>query len=222
MQIVHAVVSAVDALQDAALPPLDEVRPASCPECGHAAHGGERLGIVGHGSYERHVLGVPSAEKQVRIRVRRFRCRGCRTTISVLPDVLHPRRWWGAWVIVEALVLHLVLAIASREIAARLELVLAEPVWRAPGRWRRQLLDRLWRWWAPSLGARGPASTRAEGRRRLERLVAQADASPASACVGAVAAQVAVALGRGTAHAAGRSWWARRFRRGAAGRSLRS
>jgi hypothetical protein len=98
----------------------------------------------------------------------------------VLPDVLHPRRWWGAWVILEALVLHLVLKVASGEIAERLGLELSEPRWRAPGRWRRQLMDRLWPWWSRTLGADGPAETRGEGKRRLTRLVAQAGASVGS------------------------------------------
>lgn len=185
MQILLPIVSAVDALMDPGVfPPLDQVRPAACPRCGHPAYGADVLGIVGHGAYDRLVLGIPSARRQVRVPVRRFLCCGCGRTISVLPDVLHPRRWWGAWVILEALVLHLVRGVASREIAEQFGLELAEPLWRAPGRWRRQLLDRLWPWWSRSLGARGPAETRREGRRRLERLVAQAGASVGSWGVG--------------------------------------
>lgn len=222
MQIVLRIVSAVDALQDAAsLPPIDQVRPASCPICGHAAYGGETLGIVGHGAYGRAVLGVTGARSQVRMAVRRFLCLGCRGTISVLPDLLHPRRWYGAWAILETLALFLVVGLASREIAARLELELADPVWRAPGRWRRQLLHRLWPWWARSLGARGSAPSAQVGRQRLERLVAQAGRT-AKRCAGAVAAHVAAALGRGTAHAAGRSWWVGRGRRGPDARKARS
>ena len=214
MQILLPIVSAVDALQDAAvLPPIDEVRPRTCPGCGHPAHAGERLGIVGHGAYDRAVLGVHGAKREVRLPVRRFFCRGCRGTISVLPDLIHPRRWWGAWAILEVLVLHLVHELASAAIAARFQHAVADAAWRTPARWRRQLLERLWAWWARTLGARGPARDRPAGRRRLDRLLGQAGVSAASVS-GAVAARAAAHLGRASAHAAGRAWWLARARRG--------
>lgn len=214
MQILLPIVSAVDALQDSAvLPPIDEVRPRVCPGCGHPAHGAKGLGIVGHGAYDRAVLGVPRAQREVRLPVRRFLCRGCRGTISVLPDLIHPRRWWGAWAILEVLVLHLAQQLASAAIAARFGHALAQPVWRTPGRWRRQLLDGLWRWWARALGARGPAHSRRIGRQRLDRLAGQAGATT-SQWSAAVAVRVATKLGRGSAHTPGRSWWLERGARG--------
>jgi hypothetical protein len=139
----------------------------------------------------------------------------------VLPDLIHPRRWWGAWAILEVLVLHLVQQLASAQIAAQLELTLAEPVWRTPGRWRRQLLHRLWPWWARALGSRGPAMTAEMGRRRLERLFAQAGRTT-KRVTHALAARVAATLARKSVHSAGRSWWATPAPRGPRGKRGRS
>jgi hypothetical protein len=137
------------------------------------------------------------------IRIRRFLCRACEQTMSILPDLLHPRRWYGAWAILTALVLHLMRGTTAREIAERAEVVVESLAWRAPSRWRRQLLDRLWGWWGRQLGAKGVAETRDEGRRRLERLLAQADVEASALRSMPRAAR---ALVRGTVHARGLAW----------------
>jgi hypothetical protein len=204
MQTIQPFFGAIDAFLEAFLPPIDQVRPAACPACGNLAHKPDApLGIVGHGTYERHVRGIDAAMRYAMIRIRRFLCRACEQTISVLPDLLHPRRWYGAWAILTALVLHLMRGTTATEIAERAEIVVESVTWRTPARWRRQLLDRLWGWWGRQLGARGPAESREEGRRRLVRLLAQADASPSSL---RSLPRAARALVRGTVHARGLAW----------------
>ncbi len=204
MQVTHPLFGAIDAFLEAVLPPIEQVRPAACPACGNLAHKPDaRLGIVGHGSYERQIRGIDAAMRYATIRVRRFLCRACEQTISILPDLLHPRRWYGAWAILTTLVLHLMRATTAREIAERAEVVVESLAWRTPSRWRRQLLDRLWSWWGRQLGARGPAEGREEGRRRLVRLLAQAGASPSLL---RSVPEAARALVRGTVHARGLVW----------------
>lgn len=220
MQITHPLFGAIDAFLEDYLPRVEQLRPAACPACGNLAHKpNARLGIVGHGSYKRHVRGIDAAMRYATIRIRRFLCRACEQTISVLPDLLHPRRWYGAWAILTALVLHLMRGTTAREIAERAEVVVESLAWRAPSRWRRQLLDRLWGWWGRQLGAGGPAETREEGRRRLVRLLAQADASPSAL---RSLPRAARALARGTVHARGLVWRLGRAAPGSIRREARS
>lgn len=154
-------------------PPVDAVRPSSCPGCGQPAHEpGKRLGIIGHGTYERQVVLLVVTLQQIVMKVRRYLCVGCRVTISVLPDILHPGRWYAGAVILEALQLHLTAGKTEREIREAFGIEIDSASWRTLRRWRRQLLDRLWGWLGPELGSQGPARTRGEGRRRLLRLLA--------------------------------------------------
>lgn len=201
MIILQALLEKVENLLDSRLfPGVEAQRPASCPLCGQLAFSpGERLGIVGHGTYRRQVLGVVEATREAVTRVRRYFCRGCRRTISVLSDHLHPRRWYAARAILEALWLHLVEERSEAEIREALGVELDSPNWRSLRRWRRQLLLTLWYWLRKRLGARGPATTRGEGRRRLERLFAQSPAAPD-------AALLAPRLGGSTAHFQAISW----------------
>jgi hypothetical protein len=54
-------------------------RPDACPCCGHSGS------LVGHGFYVRHAL----EQSQVfHVRIKRWRCKACRRTISVLPSFL--------------------------------------------------------------------------------------------------------------------------------------
>lgn len=179
MVILLPLVAWEDSLRDF-LPPLSTCRPVTCPGCGHGAHPpGQPLGIVGHGTYRRHVRGLQSSVEQTLIRVRRFLCRGCERTISVLPDLLHPRRWWSALAILWVLAQHLLRGRPERELREQLAVDVDGTSWRSPRRWRRQLLARLWPGWGRSLGCRDPAPDRAEGRRRLRLLLAQAGWEPA-------------------------------------------
>lgn len=175
--ILLALSVAVDGLLDLRrrLPSVEALRPPSCPNCGRLARdaGSQRLAIVGHGTYERQVLGVDSPGGQTVIPVRRYLCCECCSTTSVLPDLLYPGRWYGAWVILEALVLVFALGLPIDEVRRELGVETSTPGWRSVHRWRRELLAPLWGWLARGLGARGLCSDREEARRRLSRLLGQ-------------------------------------------------
>ena len=199
MVILAPLVDSVDQFEDPATcyPCLEAARPSQCPTCGQAARPpGRPLGIVGHGSYRRQVLGGgPWAGTSVRIR--RFRCRGCGLTISVLPDLLHPRRWYGAWAILQALALYLASEASLKEVELKLRARVSRGGWASPRRWAAELLRPLWRWRAGALGgARGSPAW------RLRRLFGLADeeATPGAA------ERAAPRLGVGTVHALGVSW----------------
>ena len=185
MIIVQAIVDDVEGLLQLArnpglLPSVDALRPETCPACGQlASPPGRPLGIVGHGTYLRQVLGLVAAEEIV-LRIRRYLCRGCRQTLSVLPDLLHPRRWYAAGVILEALRLHLLEGRGERAVRNRFAVGEDPESWRSLRRWRFQLLYVLWHWLAEKFGARGPAATREEGCRRLRRLLGAMDGSKSS------------------------------------------
>jgi hypothetical protein len=157
------------------LPSVDELRPASCPLCGHLAHEpGKPLGIVGHGTYSRQILGVDSAARECVTRVRRYLCRACQRTIAVLSDHLHPGRWYAAEVILEALRLHLLEGLSEAEIRARFGIEVDSANWRSLWQWRADLFVSLWRWLAARVAARKPARGRDEGRHRLLRFLGEA------------------------------------------------
>ena len=178
MVIVQALCDRIEELFEAdRLPPVERLRPDSCPLCGQLAFvPGERLGIVGHGTYRRQVLGVVETGMAAITIVRRYRCRGCERTISVLSDHLHPGRWYAAGTILEALRLHLLEGASEVEIRRRFGIELDAESWRSLRRWRSQLLVTLWYWLARRLGALTEPATRSEGRRRLRRLLSEGPA----------------------------------------------
>ncbi len=182
---------AVDALIEYAtrLPSVEDLRPSSCPGCGRLARDdlGCRLGIVGHGTYERLVLGLPSWPfAQPVVEIRRYLCLECRQTTSVLPDVLYPRRWYGAWVILEAVLLAAVVGRTASEIRRLFSDDEADtPGWRSLRRWRRELCWRLWGWEAKGIGASGPCETGDDARSRLRRLLIRAGEESLTAGAGA-------------------------------------
>ncbi len=157
------------------LPSVAELRPGACPGCGRLARDdlGAPLAIVGHGTYERVVLGLPSSVvAQLVVKVRRYKCLECRRTTSVLPDVLYPRRLYGAWVILEALLLSVVIGKTAAEIRRLFSDDEVEtPGWRSLRRWRRELAWRLWGWEAKAIGVSGPCADEDDTRRRLRRLL---------------------------------------------------
>ena len=59
----------------------DRYRPASCPQCD------SKQRLATHGFYRRSVVDV---ELECVIRVRRYLCRGCRRTVSLLPEFVLP------------------------------------------------------------------------------------------------------------------------------------
>jgi hypothetical protein len=186
------------------LPSVDDLRPCACPLCGEPSRRpGERLGIVGHGTYLRQVLGAGTA---LLVRVRRYLCRACRRTISVLPEALLPRRWYAAGVILLALVLSLLLGVTAAEVRGRF----AEPGetrgWKTLDRWQRQLFVPLWSWMAAQLGCAAgvPAADRiqrSDRLRKLLRLHGADERSPTDEIE-----RVAAACARGTAHTRSESW----------------
>jgi hypothetical protein len=193
-----------DLVELSRLPSVDDLRPCACPLCGEPSRRpGERLGIVGHGTYLRQVL---RAGKALLVRVRRYLCRACRRTISVLPEALLPRRWYAAGVILLALVLSLLLGVTAAEVRGRF----AEPGetrgWKTLDRWQRQLLAPLWSWVAAQLGfaEQGPGGDRIQRRDRLRKLLRLHGADERSPPV--EIERVAAALVRGTAHTRSESW----------------
>jgi hypothetical protein len=192
------------------LPSVEELRPHACPLCARAARPpGERLGIVGHGTYLRQVLG--GRAKALVIRVRRYLCRGCERTISVLPDALLPRRWYAGTVILLALTLSLLCGVSAREVRRRLGEPGEASGWKTLARWQRQLFSPLWSWVGAQLGCAGcPGADREQRRDRLRKLLGLhgADArSPTKEIE-----RVACALATGSAHVRGKSWEIRRGR----------
>jgi hypothetical protein len=107
--------------------------------------------------------------------IRRFLCLACGHTMSLLPDWLHPWRWYAGTVIVEALFRHCVLQESAAVIGARFGRPDNATEWKSLRRWRRQLLvsPTLWGWLGPRLGATKPAVSRIEGKIRLIRLLAE-------------------------------------------------
>lgn len=201
--IVQAIFDEIEhLLEPARRPSVDSLRPSSCPLCGQLARiAGKPLGIVGHGTYRRQVLGVFGADVEATTLVRRYLCRGCAHTLSVLSDFLHPRRCYAAVVILEALRRHLL--DDKTEVEVRREFDIPEPAgsWRSLRRWRRALLVTLWFWLGRRLGATAPATTRQEGRRRVVALLGEAalgsSRDPPSA---------ARVLGNSTVHFQGVCW----------------
>ena len=95
--------------------------------------------------------------------------------MSLLPDWLHPWRWYAAPVIIEALYRHCILQESAASIGARFGRPEGATEWRSLRRWRKQLLisPTLWGWLGPRLGATHPAADRNEGKAYLERLLAE-------------------------------------------------
>lgn len=203
MVIVQAFVDRIeDLFERSRLPPVEVLRPRSCPLCGQLAFVPEkRFGIVGHGTYSRQVLGVVEAGREAVTVVRRYLCRGCGHTINVLSDHLHPGRWYAAGAILKALKLHLLEGVSEGEIRRRFGVVLDSESWRSLRRWRSELLVTLWYWLSRRLGFQKEAVTRSEGRRRLRQLFSEAAIEKVPD-----ADTVARSLLRSTVHFRGLSW----------------
>ena len=80
MQILHPFTGSIHAYADELSTP-DRYRPDSCPPC-HAPHA-----LIGHGWYRRTIVDV---EFDGTIRVRRYLCRACTRTVSLLPAFALP------------------------------------------------------------------------------------------------------------------------------------
>ena len=153
---------------------MEDTRPKFCVTCGQVAHNSDGvLQIVGHGMYARQVRGL--VETWIVIWVRRFLCLACGHTMSLLPDWLHPWRWYAGTVIIEALYRHCILLEPAGSIGALFGRPQDTTEWRSLRRWRKQLLipPTLWGWLGPRLGITKSASNRSESRTYLERLLAE-------------------------------------------------
>lgn len=213
--ILHSLVAAVEQLcaKSVDAPSAEDVRPKFCLICGQAAHSPEgTLKVVGHGSYSRQVRGV--VETWIVIWVRRFLCLACGHTMSMLPDWLHPWRWYAGTVIIEALYRHCILMEPAGSIGALFGRAQDATEWRSLRRWREQLLvsPTLWGWLGPRLGIAEPASNRAEGRTYLERLLAEGGSI---VCTGILAIEEVSSAARRTlrdlVHDRKRAWPLRSF-----------
>jgi hypothetical protein len=124
--------------------------------------------------YARQVRGLFETA-WIMIWVRRILCLACGHTMSLLPDWLHPWRWYAGTVIVEALFRHCILQESAAAIGVRFGRAPNATEWKSLRRWRRQLLvsPTLWGWLGPRLGVTEPAVSRIEGKTRLIRLLAE-------------------------------------------------
>jgi len=87
-------------------PTVEQARPACCPHCGRAGHPvGGLVGLVGHGVRQRQLRGPlePGPRSAVVILVvRRYRCRWCRHTVTVVPRGVVALRHYGGYAIAAA------------------------------------------------------------------------------------------------------------------------
>jgi hypothetical protein len=175
--IVHSLAISVEQLcarsHDA--PSIDCLRPKFCVCCGELARNAAgTLQLVGHGFYSRQVRGI-SETIWIVIWVRRFLCLKCGHTMSLLPDWLHPFRWYAATVIIEALCRQAVYGESSSAIGERFGRPYDATAWRSLFRWRRELLisPSLWGWLGPRLGVLKPAFGRTQCASYLHRLLTE-------------------------------------------------
>ena len=154
----------------ASLPSLATQRPRSCPCCRQPAYPpGGRLGIYGHGTYKRQIRGIAPGE-WLDIVVRRFRCTGCKVTISVLPDFLVARRWYLGATILRVLIEVLLKGTSVAELRESVGPGERAPHWHAPAAWARDLGRGIWKGAIPGL-AKSKAPSAAE---RLQKLLGAA------------------------------------------------
>lgn len=100
--IVHPTLGVKDSLD--AAPDIGDVRPPHCPACGAVSLPvGQSIAVVGHGVRRRGLRWKTGLGNQLRngfIFVRRFRCRRCGVTITVVPSTVEPRRRYARDLIV--------------------------------------------------------------------------------------------------------------------------
>ena len=114
---------------------------------------GGPLGLVGHGTRERMLWGPLSAvgrPESIVFEVRRYRCRHCQRTTTVVPRGLLYRRLYNAVAIALGLGLWAVERLATHGIRSRVSPHRGAPSerehgWRSLGRWSRDA-QKLWPW----------------------------------------------------------------------------
>jgi hypothetical protein len=104
-------------------PSVDAVRPAHCEQCGSASRPvGRSLVVVGHGVRERQLRGPPlpgAVATDLVIWIRRYLCLHCKSTMTVGPPVMAPRRQYSRAAIAWALALLGVVGLRPSEIRRR-------------------------------------------------------------------------------------------------------
>jgi hypothetical protein len=95
--------------------------------------------------------------------------------MSLMPDWLHPWRWYAGTVIVEALYRHCILGETVCSIGALFGRPEDATEWKSLHRWRKQLLvsPTLWGWLGHRLSIFKPADDCSKGKTYLERLLAE-------------------------------------------------
>lgn len=163
--------------------PIHVARPRECSCCGAWSPIDGPHVLVGHGTYKRRVR-LQGGEVAI-VRVQRFLCTLCKKTTSVLPSDVAPRRRFGATVILEALIQHLLRKESTGRVRERFT-ESEQPLkgWKTLARWRKTILVDLWPSFAAQIGFVGAKETscRSELRERLARLLglhsAHANSSP--------------------------------------------
>jgi hypothetical protein len=116
------------------------LHPLFCVFCGQAARNAEgTLQLVGHGMYSRQVRGFVETGWIV-IWIQRFLCLACGHTMRLLPDWLHPWRWYAGTIIIEALYRHCTIRESACSIGARFGRPIGTTESRSLRHWRKQLL----------------------------------------------------------------------------------
>jgi hypothetical protein len=128
----------------AATPSVKVARPACCPRCRVASRTpGEPLGLVGHGLRDRQVRGPiePGARPSLlTLRARRYRCRHCTATVTVVPRGCVPARHYGAAAIALACMLYGMRGESLRATRVRVSPWRStEPGWPVMRRWLRAI-----------------------------------------------------------------------------------
>ena len=175
--ILHSLAIAVEQLcaRSPDAPSREQIRPTHCVCCGQAARNADgTLQLVGHGMYSRQVRGL-TGMGWITVWIQRFLCMVCGHTISLLPDWLHPWRWYAGPVIIEALYRHCILRESAASIGTRFGRPEDAMEWRSLRRWRKQLLisPTLWGWLGPRLGITESVANRNEAKIYLERLLSE-------------------------------------------------
>ena len=90
-------------------PDIDQVRPGCCPMCKTASQQpGRPLNLVGHGSRQRQLRALQKLTEPPQtlvLYVRRFWCRACERSLTVIPWEVVPGRWYGLRTIAFAIAL---------------------------------------------------------------------------------------------------------------------
>ena len=180
MGILHSFALELEAFTDILrLPDVRATCPSSCPCCGNPTYPpGGTLGVIGHGTYRRQVIGL-GLGRSLLIFVRRYLCKACRRTFAVLPDDLLIGRWYAAAAILRVLIGHLIFGTSAAVLSAEHGPGTTQQGWRTPARWARQLCASLWAHRAGAVGYRRDVA-RSEVLQRLIALVGAHARSPAA------------------------------------------